>query len=80
MGWIRLNEFGVEELNWPAFLDELKQSLKARCSYPTAISDLIDAVLEECSEIRKEAHIQFAESLPRRVEAVNVAKGGLTSY
>uniref|UniRef100_A0A3Q2W3X4 Tc1-like transposase DDE domain-containing protein n=1 Tax=Haplochromis burtoni TaxID=8153 RepID=A0A3Q2W3X4_HAPBU len=85
-----MNEFGVDELDWPAqspdlnpieyLWDELERRLRARPSRPTSVSDLTNALLEEWSEIPINTLLNLVESLPRRIEAVIAAKGGPTSY
>ena len=84
-----MSEFGVEELDWPAWSpdlhlikhlwDELERCLRARPSRPTSVSDLTNELLEEWSNIPITTFLNLVESLPRRVEAVIAAKGG-TSY
>lgn len=85
-----LDEFGVEELDWPAqspdlnptehLWDELERRLRARPSSPTSVSDLTNALLDEWGKIPTDTLQNLVESLPRRVEAVIAAKGGPTSY
>lgn len=81
-----MNEFGVEELGWPAqshdlnltehLWDELDRRLRARTSRPTLVPDLTNAFLEERSKIPINALL----NLPRRFEAVKAAKGSPTPY
>ena len=85
-----MSEFGVEELDWPAqspdlnpidhLWDELEQSLQARPSRRTSVSDLTNALLEEWSKIPTNTLLNLEESLPRRTKAVKGAEGGLMSY
>ena len=85
-----MSEFGVEELDWPAqspdlnptehLWDELERRLRARPSRPTSVCDLINALLEEWSQIPINTLLNLVESLHRRVEAVIAAKGGPTPY
>jgi len=44
------------------------------------VSDLTIALLEEWSKIPINTLLNYVESLPRRVEAVIAAMGGLASY
>ena len=84
--WMR--EFGVDELDWPAqssdlnpiehLWGELERRLSARPSRPTSVC--ANALLEEWSKNPINTLLNLVESLPRRVEAVVAAKGGLTSY
>ena len=84
------DEFGVEELDWPAqnpdlnpiehLWDELERRLRARPSRPTSVPDLINALQNEWAPIPTETLQNLVESLPRRVEAVIAAKGGPTPY
>ncbi|KAK3560392.1 hypothetical protein QTP86_008484 [Hemibagrus guttatus] len=85
-----MNEFGVEELDWPAqspdlnpiehLWDELERRLRARPSHPTSVPDLTNALLEERSKIPINTLLNLVESIPRRVEAVISAKCGTTPY
>ena len=81
-----LDEFGVEELDWPAqspdlspiehLCDELEWRLRVRPSRPTSVPDLTNALLDEWAKIPTDRLQNLVESLPRRVEAVVAAKGG----
>lgn len=83
-------EFGVEELDWPAqspelnpieqLWDELERRLRARPSRPTSVPDLTNELLEEWAKIPINTLLNLEESLPRRAEAVIAAKGGPTPY
>ena len=85
-----MNEFGVEELDWPAqspdlkpiehLWDELEWRLPARLSRPASVPDLTNVFLQEWSNIPIDTLLNVADSLPRRVEAVIAAKGGSTQY
>ena len=46
----------------------------------TSVPDLINALLEEWSNIPTDTLLNLVDSLPRRVEAVIAAKGGPTQY
>jgi len=59
--------------------DEFERRLRARPSCPTSVSDLTNALLEKWSKISINTILNLVESLPRRVEAVIAAMGGLTS-
>ena len=85
-----LDEFGVEELDWPAqspdlnpiehLWDELERRLRARPSRPTSVPDLINALQNEWAPIPTETLQNLVEGLPRRVEAVIAAKGVPTPF
>ena len=72
-----LDEFGVEELNWPA---QNPQPYRARPSHPTSMSDLTNTLLEEWANIPTDTLQNLVESFLRRVEVVLDAKVGQTPY
>ena len=85
-----MKEFGVDELDGPAqspylnptehLWDELERRLSAWPSRPKSVCDLTNALLEEWSKMPVNTLLNLVKSLPRRIEAIIVAKGGLTSY
>jgi len=85
-----LEEFGVEELDWPSLSpdlnpiehlwEELECRLQARPSRPTSVPDLTNALFAEWAQIPTDTLQNLVESLPRRVAPVIAAKGGPTPY
>ncbi|CDQ89753.1 unnamed protein product [Oncorhynchus mykiss] len=77
-------EIGVEELDWPAqsvdlnpieqFWDELEHRLPAKPNHPTSVPDFTNALVAEL-KVPAAMFQHPVESLPRRLEAVIVAKG-----
>ena len=75
---------GVEELDWPAqspdlnpnehLWDELERRLRARPNRSTSVPDRTHALVTEWKQILAAMFQHLVESLPRRVEAVIVAK------
>ena len=81
---------GVEELDLLAqspdlnpiehLWDELDHRLRARPNCPTSVPDLTNALVAEWKQVPAAMFQHLVESLPRREEAVLVAKGGPTPY
>ena len=66
---------------WPQPLwDELERRLRAGPNRPTSVPDLTKALVAEWKQVLAAMFQLPVESLPRRVEAVLVAKGGPTPY
>lgn len=65
-----MSKFGVEEIDWPAQSTDLN---------PTK-HQTINVFQEEWAKIPINKILHLVENLPRRVEAVIVAKGGSSSY
>ena len=82
-------ENGVEYLDWPArspdlnpiehLWGELERRLRARPNRPTSVPDLTNALVAEWKQVPTALFQRLVESLPRRVEAVIAAKGGINS-
>ena len=80
----------MEELDWPAqrpdlnpikhLWDEMECRLRARPNRPTSVPDLTNALAAEWKQVPVAMFQHLVESLPRRVEAVIVAKEGPTPY
>ena len=83
-------ELGLNVLQWPAqspdlnpiehLWDHLKRRLNARPTQPTGMLELWERVEDEWESIPQGVVSNLIESMPRRVEAVLKAKGGLTKY
>ena len=79
----------MEELDWPAqspdlnpieqLWDELERQLRARPNRPTSVPDLTNACVAEWKKVPAAMFQHLVDSLPRRVEAVIAAKGGVNS-
>lgn len=85
-----LNELGLNVLQWPSqspdlnpiehLWDHLKRRLNARPTQPTGMLELWARVEEEWESIPQGTVLNLIDSMPRRIEAVLKAKGGMTKY
>lgn len=85
-----LNYTGIRTIAWPArspdlnciehLWDTLKRTVRHRQHAPSSLEELETAVLEEWDQISQETIQQLFNSMPRRMEAVIRARGGLTRY
>ena len=84
------NELGLNVLQWPSqspdlnpiehLWDHLKCHLNARPMQPTGMLELWARVEEEWEGIPQGIVLNLIDSMPRRIEAVLQAKGGMTKY
>ena len=85
-----LQELGLKVLQWPAqspdlnpmehIWEDLKRRLNKWPMQPTGILELWERVEEEWERTPQEVIRNLIESMPRRVQAVLKAKGGITKY
>lgn len=67
-----LDEFGVDELDWPHLWDEQERISQAKSSRPTSEPDLTNAGWMIPTHTHKKTHSKIF--LPRKVEAIIAAK------
>lgn len=60
--------------------DMLKRRIRARNNAPTTVAELQNALIEEWENIDQEDIARVIQSMPRRLEAVRLARGGVTRY
>jgi len=60
--------------------DVVERELHALDVHPTNLHQLQDAILTIWANISKECFQHFVESMPRRIKAVLMAKGGQAQY
>ncbi|GFU13025.1 transposable element Tcb1 transposase [Trichonephila clavipes] len=86
----RFDEMGVEKLDWPSqstdlnptehLWDELERRLRSQPNRSSSLQALTSAVVDAWKAIPMVTYQKLVESLPKRVQAVNHAKRGPTSY
>jgi hypothetical protein len=82
----RFVKIGVEYLDWPTQSPDLNPKVwdelecRLRPDHSTSVPDLINALAAEWKQVPAAMFQHLVESLPRRAEAVIVAKGWPTPY
>lgn len=85
-----LEEVGIERLDWPALSpdmnaiehawDQLKRAVRSRRNPPRTVGDLRVAAVEEWENLEQQSLNNLVNSMPRRVRALRLARGGITRY
>lgn len=85
-----LETAGITTLQWPAqspdmnpiehLWDELGRRVRSRERPPVTLQEMADALSEEWDNIPQQRITNLISSMPRRLEALRVARGGNTRY